>query len=518
MIEVTNWIAHIPEEEQRIAYVGENETETRLFRLTDADRSRYTYYLDIAFDLSTVTSVTRRQKETTSENRQETIGTDSSQLISTKTKESGLVSEATVGCDIKTDVVPLPASVDSDGVTLTWTILAQHTQLPGSLQATLRGITADGRVRKSAIMTFQVEPAVTAVAAKPPVLSEKDQIIAQMESAYAAYAAKAAASEALLEGYVSSVDASAAAAEQSATNASNAASAAGMSRTAAEGAAATAAEKATAAVTSAAAAQTAQTAAEDAADTATDKAAAAAASAAAAEESAANAALSERNAAASASDAGYAADTATDKASAAYTHADAAAASAATALRAQNQAYAHASGASAARIAAENSANAAAASAAAAAAAAKGMRLIKAVTMAADAASLEISTDTSGAAFALRQFAVYAVFKGTYAADHLYTVYCNAATDIQHLINYSTIPASFPVGTPDMLLSGTYCGKAGSTHLWDTCGASTGGYTIVRWYPMTAVESITKFIITSGLKAGDEIYIYGIDAGFTSHA
>lgn len=337
-----------------------------------------------------------------------------------------------------------------------------------------------------------------------------------------------------------SAKASAAAAEQSATNASNAASAAGMSRTAAEGAAATAAEKATAAITSAAAAQTAQTAAEDAADTATDKAtaavdsaadaqaaqtaaegaaataaekaAAAVDSAAAAEESATNAALSERNAAASASDAGDAADTATDKASAAYTHAAAAEASASTALRAQNQAYSHASGASAARIAAENSANAAAASAAAAAAAAKGMRLIKAVTMDTDTASLEISTDTSGAAFALRQFAVYAVFKGTYAADHLYTVYCNAATDIQHLINYSTIPASFPVGTPDMLLSGTYCGKAGSIHLWDTCGASTGGYTIVRWYPMTAVESITKFIITSGLKAGDEIYIYGIDA------
>ncbi len=300
MIEVTNWIAHIPEDERRIAYVGENKTETRSFRLTDADRGLYAYYLDIAFDLSTVTSTTQRQQETTSENSQETVGTASSQSSSTKTKETARISETAVDWDTKTDVVPLASAEDGDGLTLTWTILAQHTQLPGTLQATLRGITADGRVRKSAIMTFEVEPAVMAVAAKPPVLSEEEQLIARMESAYAKYVSKAAESETALEEYVNSAAAFNTSAGAQATAAANNAQVADDARRAAEAAQKTAEAAAT---TAAEKAETLTGSAAAAASSADDAAASAAAAAASATTATEKAAAAEQNAAVSASNA-----------------------------------------------------------------------------------------------------------------------------------------------------------------------------------------------------------------------
>lgn len=275
MIQIKDWIAIIPEQERRIAYVGENASESRQFRLTGSDLDKYAYYLDLAFDLSTVTTTAKRQKETTSQNVQETIGTNQSQSVSTKTTENAVLSETTVDCDAKTDVVPLSMLRDAEGVTLTWTILAQHTQLPGALQATLRAVSSDGCVKKSATMTFEVEPAVIATAAKPPVLSEAEQIIQNMENQYSKYVKKATECEEQIEYLTSS------ATSQCRSNlnesyaymldATNAATAAAGSKTAA---------------------QEARTAAESAADTATAKATAAAGSATAANNSATSAAAS----------------------------------------------------------------------------------------------------------------------------------------------------------------------------------------------------------------------------------
>ena len=275
MIQIKDWIAIIPEQERRIAYVGENASESRQFRLTGSDLDKYAYYLDLAFDLSTVTTTAKRQKETTSQNVQETVGTNQSQSVSTKTTENAVLSETTVDCDAKTDVVPLSMLRDAEGVTLTWTILAQHTQLPGALQATLRAVSSDGCVKKSATMTFEVEPAVIATAAKPPVLSEAEQIIQNMENQYSKYVKKATECEEQIEYLTSS------ATSQCRSNlnesyaymldATNAATAAAGSKTAA---------------------QEARTAAESAADTATAKATAAAGSATAANNSATSAAAS----------------------------------------------------------------------------------------------------------------------------------------------------------------------------------------------------------------------------------
>ena len=275
MIQIKDWIAIIPEQERRIAYVGENASESRQFRLTGSDLDKYAYYLDLAFDLSTVTTTAKRQKETTSQNVQETVGTNQSQSVSTKTTENAVLSETTVDCDAKTDVVPLSMLRDAEGVTLTWTILAQHTQLPGALQATLRAVSSDGCVKKSATMTFEVDPAVIATAAKPPVLSEAEQIIQNMENQYSKYVEKATECEEQIEYLTSS------ATSQCRSNLNE--SYAYMLD---------AANAATAAAGSKTAAQEAQTAAESAADTATAKATAAAGSATAANNSATSAAAS----------------------------------------------------------------------------------------------------------------------------------------------------------------------------------------------------------------------------------
>ena len=56
MISLTDWIAVIPPEDKLIAYVGEHETVTRQFFLPDLTVKDYAFYLDIAFDLSTVTA------------------------------------------------------------------------------------------------------------------------------------------------------------------------------------------------------------------------------------------------------------------------------------------------------------------------------------------------------------------------------------------------------------------------------------------------------------------------------
>lgn len=299
MIQIKDWIAIIPEQERRIAYVGENASESRQFRLTGSDLDKYAYYLDLAFDLSTVTTTAKRQKETTSQNVQETVGTNQSQSVSTKTTENAVLSETTVDCDAKTDVVPLSMLRDAEGVTLTWTILAQHTQLPGALQATLRAVSSDGCVKKSATMTFEVDPAVIATAAKPPVLSEAEQIIQNMENQYSKYVKKATECEEQIEYLTSSATSQCRSnlnesyaymldATNAATAAAGSKTAAQEARTAAESAAATATAKATAAAGSATAANNSATSAAASAAAAESSAENAAASATAAEGAATN--------------------------------------------------------------------------------------------------------------------------------------------------------------------------------------------------------------------------------------
>lgn len=310
MIQVNNWIATIPEEERRIAYVGENTSEHRLFRLHGSGYGGYAYFLDLAFDLSTVTTTAQRQRETTSQNVQETVGTNQSQSVSTKTTENAILSETTVDCDTKTDVVPLEMQSDDEGVTLTWTILAQHTRLPGTLQATLRAVAADGSVKKSAIMTFEVEPAVIAVAAIPPAVSEQEQLIQNIEGLYAKYVAKAEECEENVQYWTSYAEgqcrsnlsesngyaltalssaqeaaASAKAAAESAADAAKAQAAAEGAKAAANESAAKASADSAAAATHVTAAETAKTDAESAKAGAETAAASAAADAAAAADS-----------------------------------------------------------------------------------------------------------------------------------------------------------------------------------------------------------------------------------------
>ena len=345
MIQIKDWIAIIPEQERRIAYVGENASESRQFRLTGSDLDKYAYYLDLAFDLSTVTTTAKRQKETTSQNVQETVGTNQSQSVSTKTTENAVLSETTVDCDAKTDVVPLSMLRDAEGVTLTWTILAQHTQLPGALQATLRAVSSDGCVKKSATMTFEVEPAVIATAAKPPVLSEAEQIIQNMENQYSKYVEKATECEEQIEYLTSS------ATSQCRSNLNE--SYAYMLD---------AANAATAAAGSKTAAQEARTAAESAADTATAKATAAAGSATAANNSATSAAASTAAAESSAENAAASATDSATSATAATAAQSAAEEAAANATDACNGAQIFAATAADSKTAAENAATAAAGS------------------------------------------------------------------------------------------------------------------------------------------------------------
>ena len=81
-------------------------------------------------------------------------------------------SEVTVDCDAKTDIAPLTKLVTEDGILLTWTVLAQQTQLPVLLRATVRAVAPNGGVKKSSMLVFYVAPSVIASPAAPIALSE----------------------------------------------------------------------------------------------------------------------------------------------------------------------------------------------------------------------------------------------------------------------------------------------------------------------------------------------------------
>lgn len=168
MITIQDWIAVIPEEDKHIAFVGEHQAVTRTFLLTGKDWRTYEewgFHLDMAFDLSSVTSRAERNLETTQVSTTENVSDTVVKTTGNTTKEKYTVTEVEVDCMDKTDIATLKKRVVEDGIQLTWTVLRQHTQLPGKLKATLRALGHDGEIKKSDLMVFEVEPAVVAEAA-----------------------------------------------------------------------------------------------------------------------------------------------------------------------------------------------------------------------------------------------------------------------------------------------------------------------------------------------------------------
>lgn len=187
MIKVQDWMASIPDEEKHIAYVGEGKSVRKEFLLCGDGWENYqnsSFYLDMAFDPTTITTHETRQVEQTTLKGKEAEDIGDIYTDETVTKESYTVHNVTVQETALTDIAPLTKLVKEDGIYLTWTVLCQHTRLPGKLCATLRGVgsTADD-VKKSAIMVFEVDAAVQATAAATTPISEMEQIRLQASAA-----------------------------------------------------------------------------------------------------------------------------------------------------------------------------------------------------------------------------------------------------------------------------------------------------------------------------------------------
>ncbi len=172
MIIISDWIASIPEEERHLAYRGENLAETRQFLLKDPGYAAYQFYVDMAFDLSTVTQSKTAQKQTTETESERLTEEGSSTTSGTTTVTEAEETTVTVDCEAETDIALLEKETTEEGVLLTWTVLYQHTLLPGTLRATIRAVGPDGEIRKTAMMHFLVDPAVDATAAVIPMQSE----------------------------------------------------------------------------------------------------------------------------------------------------------------------------------------------------------------------------------------------------------------------------------------------------------------------------------------------------------
>ncbi len=183
MILLKEWIPYIPEEDKHIAYVGENGMQRREILLSCKDWKTYEkgfeFYLDIAFDLSSVTSEDQRQMVETQVGSTENISETVVKTNATTTETSYTVKDVQVDCASKTDVVHLAYRVEGGGVRLYWDISHEHTQLPGHLYCTLRAAHSDGRVKKSGVMVFEVDPAVVAT----PAAKITDNEFRQMERA-----------------------------------------------------------------------------------------------------------------------------------------------------------------------------------------------------------------------------------------------------------------------------------------------------------------------------------------------
>ena len=292
MIIIKDWVAQVPEEERQLAYVGENETVVRELLLTDAGYEAYTFYMDMAFDLSTVTAHQTHQEEKSDDVTTEVLAESGSTVTAQKSKESRTVTQTTVDCQSPTDIAPLEKRVAADGVHLLWTVLAQHTRLPGLLRATVRAVGPDGQVKKTAILHLTVGAAVAATPAVPVEKSEFEQIEQQLAGRMETFRSDITA---LSDEAAASAQAAALRAAEAAQDAQSAAAGAA---TATEKAA-SAADSATSAADSATAAAASETKAAGSEATATKKAAAAAASASSAATSASSAAASKTAAAAS---------------------------------------------------------------------------------------------------------------------------------------------------------------------------------------------------------------------------
>lgn len=183
MINIRDWVATIPDADKHIAYVGENATEQRQFWLEPDEISAYgdaLFYLDMAFDLSSVTKRDSRQVVTTQKNVTENVGETQVTTATNDRQETFTVEEVTVDAPAETDIAYLSKQVSQEGIVLTWTVLAQHTALPGKLMATLRAVRPDGRVKKSALMVFEVDPAVAATPAAPITQNVYQQMMEEM--------------------------------------------------------------------------------------------------------------------------------------------------------------------------------------------------------------------------------------------------------------------------------------------------------------------------------------------------
>lgn len=186
MIKVQDWIASIPEEEKHIAYVGEGQTEQREFLLCGEGWEKYRdygFHLDMAFDPVSITTRDCRQVVQTTVNsaeHKEEAGVTKDEVT---TKETYTVCDEEVLSYDLTDVAPLDKWVEQEGIRLTWTVLRQHTQLPGKLKATIRAVGEDPNcIKKSAMMVFEVEPSVAATPAAVPPVSEFQQMESEMDA------------------------------------------------------------------------------------------------------------------------------------------------------------------------------------------------------------------------------------------------------------------------------------------------------------------------------------------------
>lgn len=186
MIKVQDWVASIPDEDKHIAYVGENKSETRQFLLCGEGWKDYEYWqfhLDMAFDPESITTRDSRQVVQTTHNRTENTEETSKSVDEVTTKETYTVHDEGRANYSLTDIASLAKEEREDGILLTWTVLRQHTLLPGKLWATLRAVGDGGeRIKKTAIMVFEVDAAINAVPAARPARSEFEEMEARISA------------------------------------------------------------------------------------------------------------------------------------------------------------------------------------------------------------------------------------------------------------------------------------------------------------------------------------------------
>lgn len=186
MIKVQDWIASIPDEDKHIAYVGEGKSEQREFLLCGKGWETYktfAFHLDMAFDPTSITTRDSRQVVQTTVNSTE--NTDATTVTADRitTQETYTVENVSQSHHSLSDIAPLSKTVTADGILLTWEVLRQHTVLPGKLWATIRAVGSDTQhIKKSAIMVFEVDPAICAIPAVVPPISEFEQMTAQMDN------------------------------------------------------------------------------------------------------------------------------------------------------------------------------------------------------------------------------------------------------------------------------------------------------------------------------------------------